>query len=243
MCFIETSYRPAEKPKSGKVSGIYVGCVSIQSATVELSHCNSHSDTYEAECCGGYGKEACPVGGYLSRQTEPEESDYTVLIIVAVIVAASLIGYLFILQRRRLSNSEEPNSAAEGQHLVPRTPTTPESGPGTTTTAINEMTSGRGPQNTVERTIALEVKLVKVIGRGRFGQVSLGIWNGQNVACKIFDSRDHSRFSQSSRPDSYLIFSWKRETKAYKIGGIAHKYVLNLIAADMRVRDNFSAQF
>lgn len=174
-----------------------------RSATDELSYCNRSTDKFVAECCGGYGKEACPAGGYLARKDEPEEADYTVLIIVAVIVATALIGYLFILQKRRLSNSEEPNSTAEGQHLVPRTPTTPESGPGTTTTAINEMTSGRGPQNTVERTIALEVKLVKVIGRGRFGQVSLGIWNGQNVACKIFDSRDHSRFSQSSRPDPY----------------------------------------
>ena len=33
----------------------------------------------------------------------------------------------------------------------------------------------------------------------------------------------------------WYIQSWKRETNAYNINGIAHKHILNRISSDMRV--------
>ena len=79
------------------------------------------------------------------------------------------------------------SESTEGQPLVDQ--------PQTVSTTIDTgMSSGRGPQLLVPRRIALEVELTRVIGQGRFGRVNLGIWNGQEVACKIFDSKDEDRF-------------------------------------------------
>ncbi|KAI0983907.1 hypothetical protein GJ496_009877 [Pomphorhynchus laevis] len=78
--------------------------------------------------------------------------------------------------------------------------------------------SGSGLPLLVQRTIARQIRLVEVIGRGRFGEVWLGHWHDECVAVKIFSARDER--------------SWFRETEIYQTVLNRHLNVLGFIAAD-----------
>jgi len=181
-----------------------------------------HKDT---QCCSisdellERGYEECPEGGYrIDPEPETESDSELYLYIVGIVIGLAVLGVIILISKRAYSSwrhNDQPS--AEEQPLYNRAE------PRTVSTSLDTregISSGRGPQVIVPRRIALEVQLVRVIGRGRFGRVNLGIWNGQEVACKIFDSRDEN--------------SWKRETNAYDINGIAHKHILNRISSDMR---------
>lgn len=62
--------------------------------------------------------------------------------------------------------------------------------------------SGSGLPLLIQRTIAKQTSLNECIGKGRYGEVWRGIWHGENVAVKIFFSRDEA--------------SWRRETEIYR---------------------------
>jgi len=70
----------------------------------------------------------------------------------------------------------------------------------------------------VERSIARQVCLVNCVGKGRFGEVWRGRWRGENVAVKIFSSRDEK--------------SWFRESEIYQTVMLRHENILGFIAAD-----------
>lgn len=53
----------------------------------------------------------------------------------------------------------------------------------------------------IQRTLNKQVSLIECIGRGKYGEVWRGQWHGENVAVKIFTSRDEN--------------SWRRETEIY----------------------------
>ena len=74
--------------------------------------------------------------------------------------------------------------------------------PNTTTSLLPaEMTensgSGAGPAPLVQRTISRQITLLEIKGKGRFGEVYHGKWQGSDVAVKKFHSWDDT--------------SWKRE--------------------------------
>jgi bone morphogenetic protein receptor type-1B len=50
-----------------------------------------------------------------------------------------------------------------------------------------EQTSGSGSRlpNLVQRTIARQIQMVREVGRGRYGQVWLGQWRGEDIAVKV----------------------------------------------------------
>lgn len=62
--------------------------------------------------------------------------------------------------------------------------------------------SGSGLPLLIQRTMAKQISLAECIGKGRYGEVWRGIWFGENVAVKIFFSRDEA--------------SWNRETEIYR---------------------------
>lgn len=62
--------------------------------------------------------------------------------------------------------------------------------------------SGSGLPLLVQRTLSKQVTLLNCIGKGRYGGVWRGVWHGEQVAVKIFSSRDEE--------------SWKRETEIYR---------------------------
>lgn len=57
-----------------------------------------------------------------------------------------------------------------------------------------------------------------IIGQGRFGEVWRGRWRGENVAVKIFSSREER--------------SWFREAEIYQTVMLRHDNILGFIAAD-----------
>lgn len=70
----------------------------------------------------------------------------------------------------------------------------------------------------VQRSIARQIQLVEVIGKGRYGEVWRGRWRGESVAVKIFSSRDER--------------SWFREVEIYQTVMLRHDNILGFIAAD-----------
>ncbi|CAL1295124.1 unnamed protein product [Larinioides sclopetarius] len=78
--------------------------------------------------------------------------------------------------------------------------------------------SGTGLPLLVQRSIARQIQLVEIIGKGRFGEVWRGRWRGQPVAVKIFSSRDER--------------SWFREVEIYQTVMLRHSNILGFIAAD-----------
>ncbi|KAM7346183.1 TGF-beta receptor type-1 babo isoform 3-T3 [Cochliomyia hominivorax] len=93
---------------------------------------------------------------------------------------------------------------------------------GNTLQDIIEMTtSGSGSAGLpllVQRSIARQIQLCHVIGKGRFGEVWRGRWRGENVAVKIFSSREEC--------------SWFREAEIYQTVMLRHENILGFIAAD-----------
>ncbi|KAK8771631.1 hypothetical protein V5799_025125 [Amblyomma americanum] len=78
--------------------------------------------------------------------------------------------------------------------------------------------SGSGLPLLVQRSIARQIQLVEVIGKGRYGEVWRGRWRGESVAVKIFSSRDER--------------SWFREVEIYQTVMLRHDNILGFIAAD-----------
>ncbi|KAG5852557.1 activin receptor type-1C-like [Anguilla rostrata] len=78
--------------------------------------------------------------------------------------------------------------------------------------------SGSGLPLLVQRTIARTIVLQESIGKGRFGEVWRGKWRGEDVAVKIFSSRDER--------------SWFREVEMYQTIMLRHENILGFIAAD-----------
>ena len=70
----------------------------------------------------------------------------------------------------------------------------------------------------VQRSIARQIQLLGVVGKGRFGEVWKGNWHSEYVAVKIFSSREES--------------SWFREVEVYQTAMLRHANILGFIAAD-----------
>merc|ERR1719228_1276842 len=78
--------------------------------------------------------------------------------------------------------------------------------------------SGSGLPLLMQRSIARQVSLLELVGKGRYGEVWRGRWRGENVAVKIFSSRDEK--------------SWFRESEIYQTVMLRHENILGFIAAD-----------
>ena len=78
--------------------------------------------------------------------------------------------------------------------------------------------SGSGMPHLVQRTLAKQIRLLDRVGKGRYGEVWRGKWNGDFVAVKIFFSRDED--------------SWKRETDIYSTVLLRHENILGYIGSD-----------
>eukprot|EP00066_Takifugu_rubripes_P026196 XP_011615462.1 PREDICTED: TGF-beta receptor type-1-like [Takifugu rubripes] len=86
--------------------------------------------------------------------------------------------------------------------------------------------SGSGLPLLVQRTIARTIILQESIGKGRFGEVWRGKWRGEEVAVKIFSSREER--------------SWFREAEIYQTVMLRHENILGFIAADNKVDDSIN---
>ncbi|XP_030761515.1 bone morphogenetic protein receptor type-1B isoform X2 [Sitophilus oryzae] len=80
--------------------------------------------------------------------------------------------------------------------------------------------SGSGLPILVQRTISKQIQMVDSVGKGRYGEVWLGRWRGENVAVKVFFTTEEQ--------------SWFRETEIYQTVLMRHENILGFIAADIK---------
>ena len=78
--------------------------------------------------------------------------------------------------------------------------------------------SGSGLPILVQRSVARQIALQSIIGKGRFGEVWQGNWRGEKVAVKIFSTYEEK--------------SWFREVEIYQTVMLRHANILGFIAAD-----------
>ena len=98
--------------------------------------------------------------------------------------------------------------------------------PGLDESMRSQMTSGSGggAAYLAHRTLSREIELRTLIGKGRFGEVHSGVWQGEDVAVKIFYARDES--------------SWLVETEIYYSTLLRHEHILTFYGSDMRSNDD-----
>jgi activin receptor type-1 len=85
--------------------------------------------------------------------------------------------------------------------------------------------SGSGGLRLIRRTLAKDIELLTPpIGKGRYGEVWQGRWNGGYVAVKIFFSRDEESF--------------QRETKIYSTVLLRHDNILGYTGSDCTSRNS-----
>ncbi|BET01898.1 Saxophone [Nesidiocoris tenuis] len=192
-------------------------CPTVASTTV----------TYSMHCCNG---DFCNNGTFpqhLRKVGEKEDDTYVWKLTLAIIgpimgllVTAGLIVLCFLKwsHNKRLELPTSGNSAylAVPHDFVPSTHSNLKSQDG-----YLEMTSGSGSglPLLIQRTLAKQISLAECIGKGRYGEVWRGIWHGENVAVKIFFSRDEA--------------SWSRETEIYSTVLLRHENILGYIGSDM----------
>ena len=82
-----------------------------------------------------------------------------------------------------------------------------------------EASSGHGDSKMEQKTIVDEIQRVKHIGNGRFGRVWLGVWRGEKVAVKVFDTKDTE--------------SWEHERNIYQTKMLHHENILHCITCSM----------
>ena len=91
-------------------------------------------------------------------------------------------------------------------------------GEGSLSDLLEDSGSGSGLPLLIQRSIAGQIALHELIGKGRFGEVWKGTYKGDEVAVKIFHTREET--------------SWFHEVEIYQTCLIRHPNILRFIAAD-----------
>ncbi|KAF7489263.1 Activin receptor type-1 [Sarcoptes scabiei] len=84
--------------------------------------------------------------------------------------------------------------------------------------------SGSGLTKMIERTFAKRISLIECVGKGRYGEVWKGIFNYEDVAVKIFFSRDEASF--------------QREIEIYSNHLHKHRNILAFIGSDVTSKNS-----
>lgn len=135
----------------------------------------------------------------------------TIGISVAAVLIIILIGVVYLCQRRTQPYFPA-NSTVERFQPNQR---------GSLRSLIDDWSpsgSGSGLPLLVQRTIARQIRLIEIIGKGRYGEVWRGQWRGESVAVKVFSSRDER--------------SWFREAEIYQTVMLRHENILGFVGAD-----------
>ncbi|XP_038129451.1 activin receptor type-1 [Cyprinodon tularosa] len=148
------------------------------------------------------------------------------LFVLAPVVVLVLLSVVSILACRRLHHGRlqrlQEFDTEQGDGLI-----TSNLGDGTLADLLDHSCtsgSGSGLPFLVQRTVARQISLVECVGKGRYGEVWRGQWQGENVAVKIFSSRDEK--------------SWFRETEIYNTVLLRHDNILGFMASDMTSRNS-----
>ncbi|KFV64534.1 Activin receptor type-1C, partial [Dryobates pubescens] len=194
-------------------------CVSLPELNAQV-FCHSSKNVTKTECC--YTDFCNNITLRLPLESPGRASVGPVVLVVLVAVPVCVVSLLAVLAvcvchgwRCARGRAKQPNveEALSECNLV--------SSGKTLKDLIYDMTtsgSGSGLPLLVQRTIARTIVLQEIVGKGRFGEVWRGKWCGEDVAVKIFSSRDER--------------SWFREAEIYQTVMLRHENVLGFIAAD-----------
>ncbi|XP_046386432.1 activin receptor type-1 [Ischnura elegans] len=196
------------------------------------SHQKRHTGSqYAIECCSG---DYCNDGSFpdlppLVYRDEvssyPASTSYILKLTLCIvgpaiavgIIGALVIGFLHRTHRKRLARTTaDPETYYSDDLRV-----TPAGDSTLREYLEHSLTSGSGSglPLLIQRTLAKQISLAECIGKGRYGEVWRGVWHGENVAVKIFFSRDEA--------------SWSRETEIYSTVLLRHENILGYIGSDM----------
>ncbi|XP_066972038.1 TGF-beta receptor type-1-like isoform X5 [Macrobrachium rosenbergii] len=187
---------------------------------------NTKDPKIHVHCCGesDYCNEDIKVP-FVIPQEEPPEWKLWHIILVASILLFLLLAIIVIslgwLWHHRKQRSQRLRRGFPDVESVLDRSEVPLMGPHTPIRDVIELTSsgsGSGLPLLVQRSIARQIQLIEIIGKGRFGEVWRGRWRGEYVAVKIFSSRDER--------------SWFREVEIYQTVMLRHDNLLGFIAAD-----------
>ncbi|GLV36452.1 saxophone [Carabus blaptoides fortunei] len=201
------------------------------------THSKRHAvGQYHIKCCTG---DLCNDGPFptLSERevvSHPDSLRYVIKLTLAVlgpvfvlgIIGALVLVFMRRVHRKRLlaqRNKLDPETYYASDDLLRATA----AGDSTLREYLeHSMTSGSGSglPLLIQRTLAKQISLAECIGKGRYGEVWRGIWHGENIAVKIFFSRDEA--------------SWSRETEIYSTILIRHESILAYIGSDMTSRNS-----
>ncbi|OQR72070.1 bone morphogenetic protein receptor type-1B-like, partial [Tropilaelaps mercedesae] len=198
------------------------GCLREQGAILACKgHLTKHKAPMNIRCCSN--SDLCNYDlkiDVVRHDDEPTNedlyTDYTHLVIflLALTMCLFVTGLLCLFYRRRRKRLE--SSSTENEHFLRNG--------SKSLLELMEVSitsgSGSGLPKMVQRTIARQIELDCSIGKGRYGEVYRASWNGEYVACKVFNSTEEP--------------SWCRETEIYQTNLLRHDHILGFIAADIR---------
>ncbi|XP_038607101.1 activin receptor type-1 isoform X2 [Tachyglossus aculeatus] len=184
------------------------------------------------ECCQGNwcnknitaqlptkGKSFQGASSYYSLET-------IAIVSLCSIVVVCILGFLTVLMIRKLQRyNEERLNPRDVEYGTIEGLITTNVGDSTLADLLDHTCtsgSGSGLPFLVQRTVARQITLMECVGKGRYGEVWRGQWQGENIAVKIFSSRDEK--------------SWFRETELYNTVLLRHENILGFIASDMTSR-------
>ncbi|XP_076227488.1 TGF-beta receptor type-1 babo isoform X4 [Nomia melanderi] len=185
---------------------------------------DSRNTTFVIECCKEdfCNRDLKPQLHPRNKEVSPGGNDATwvtwkmaltiAMPICAICVIVMVIYHIHMTKRRPPGHFPDDSMEAPDRPIL---------GAVTIRDMLEMTTSGSGSVGLpllVQRSIARQIQLVETIGKGRFGEVWRGRWRGENVAVKIFSSREER--------------SWFREAEIYQTVMLRHDNILGFIAAD-----------
>ncbi|XP_032549720.1 activin receptor type-1C isoform X1 [Chiroxiphia lanceolata] len=197
-------------------------CVSLPELNAQV-FCHSSKNITKTECCYTDFCNNITLRLPLASESAGRAGPRPVVLAVTVAVPVCVLVLVAVLavctsrgRRRRARRGHKPPNVEE-----PLSEGNLVSSGKTLRDLIYDMTtsgSGSGLPLLVQRTIARTIVLQEIVGKGRFGEVWRGKWCGEDVAVKIFSSRDER--------------SWFREAEIYQTVMLRHENILGFIAAD-----------
>ncbi|XP_033990587.1 activin receptor type-1-like isoform X1 [Trematomus bernacchii] len=182
------------------------------------------------ECCYGH---LCNMNSTVELPVKADEvPSYSVttltIVIVAPIIVLIVLSAIAILVFRRIHNNQmERLTSRDAEYGTIDGLIASNVGESTLADLLDHSCtsgSGSGLPFLVQRTVARQITLNECVGKGRYGEVWRGQWQGESVAVKIFSSRDEK--------------SWFRETEIYNTVLLRHENILGFIASDMTSRNS-----
>jgi len=202
---------------------------------------NGRSAQYAFECCKenmcNENQEFPVLPEPYKEVDDPEEDNSkgennfnpTLLIgvpLIAIVCIMVVFAILFCIRKKHIKNSDKivadrlHQLEDQGFPLVSRAvgDSTLKDSFGLEVSCITSG-SGSGAPRMNPRSLAHDIKLLDCIGKGRYCEVYKGRWNGDDVAVKVFFSKDEASF--------------RRETEIYKTSYLRHDNILGYYGSDI----------